>query len=137
MAPVREARVKTATYARRAHAVRKAQAEAEAAEGAARAAQPTRAWFLIGETKATSAAQAEHEWGWTKTKTGWTDGAGAAVKFLEGFDALVKEAKKTEAPIAVYLGYRWYAVTPPHLLDKLVRAGHVLKMPDPAPVAAV
>lgn len=133
MAAVREVRAKSNAQARA--AARKASVDKaiEEATGAEKAKLPPRAFFLLGETKATAAAQAEHEWNWSKTKTGWSVGS-QAVKFLADFDALVEEAKKDDAPIAVYLGYRWYAVIPPHMLDRLVAGGHVVKMPDPAPL---
>jgi len=90
-------------------------------------------YFLIGETKATAAAVAEHEWGWAKTKTGWTDGAKNPVKFLEDYAALLKACN--DEPIYLYLGHRWYACVPPHMLDRLVSNKSVFKMPDPAPGA--
>ena len=135
MAAVRENRVKTPAQARRAAAALKAQQEEQAAAAKAKASVGPRAWFLIAETLPAAAAVAEHEWGWTKgkLKSAWTDGAGNSVKWLADYDALVKEAGKTDEPIAVYCGHRWYAVIPSHLFHKLVTEGFVLKQPDPAP----
>lgn len=88
---------------------------------------PTR-FFLISENKAHADSTAVHEWGWSRTKTGWNTAAGQDVRFLPDYDTLLAEAHKKGGPIGVYEGYRWYAVIAPHLLEGLVKAGSVLRM---------
>ncbi len=98
------------------------------------AAPPIRAYFLIGETKKIAGDVAEHEWKWTRTKSGWNAGVGSEVKFLPDIHAVAKEAAKGPGPIAVFEGYKWYAVIAPHTLDALVQIGTVVIIPAPEPV---
>ncbi|MEI6283041.1 MAG: hypothetical protein WCP82_10075 [Alphaproteobacteria bacterium] len=97
-------------------------------------AEPVR-YFLLAETEALADSTAVHEWGWERSKTGWTTQDGRSVKFLADYDALLAEAHKKGPAIGVFAGYRWYAVTAPHLLDGLVKAGSVVKLDTPPDVA--
>jgi alkyl sulfatase BDS1-like metallo-beta-lactamase superfamily hydrolase len=141
MPAVREKRVKSPKQARATKRQAVAQKAVEAAAAAEKVNLAPRAYFVLGETLPATAAVIEHEWGWarvdaspkSKAPPAWVDPAKNEVRFLADFDALVKEARKAEAPIAVYGGHRWYAVIPPHLLDRLVTAGQVVKLPDPTP----
>lgn len=90
-----------------------------------------RAFFLIGENKKIAGDVAEHEWGWTRTRTGWTGAPSPGeVKFLADLAAVKAEAAKGQ--IAVYEGYKWYVTIAPHLLQLLVDEGTVIKIPAPA-----
>lgn len=91
-----------------------------------------RAYFLIGENKKLAGDVAEHEWGWSKTKTGWTGAPQPVSGFLADLAAVKKEIGKG-APIALYEGYRWYAVIAPHLLHQLQKSGDVVLIPAPQP----
>lgn len=90
---------------------------------------PKPKYVIIAESKVLAGATAERDWGWAKTKTGWTDPEGHAVTFVADITALTKLS--AASLVRVYEGYRWYAVIAPHHLHTLVKAGAVELMPPP------
>ena len=91
--------------------------------------------LLIAENSALADAQAQHEWGWKKgkQKLTWLDGAGNVVRYCPDLGALKLAAQASR--VHLYLGHRWYAAFPSHLVERLIAEKQVLRLPDPAPDA--
>lgn len=131
--PQRPGRVPTAR--RKAEAAAEAQAEEAPAPEAPAVEERPLAYLLIAENAVLADAQAQHEWGWkaAKAKGSWVDTAGNAVKFCPDLGAL--KAAAQDSRVSLYLGHRWYAAFPSHLVERLFADGSVTRLPDPTPDA--